>query len=225
MKNLRPNAHRAKYALFMILIVMAADIISAISGYLQFDLLKSVEDGKLFFPETFENNDLRERIIGITSMIVFIISAVTFIMWFRRAYYNLGKKTIYLRFSDDWAAGSWFVPIISFYRPFQMMKQLFQETKKVLSLNKIKTNLSTDIVVWWWTLWLINSFVGQFVFRYSMRADTLDELLISTKVGILNNLLGIPLAVVAAKLIKEYSNVEPLLFEEKIEASNIDLSQ
>ena len=213
MKNLRPNAQRAKYAILLIWIVMLVDIISAVSGYLQFDLLKSVEDGKLFFPETFENNDLRERIIGIISIVIFIISATTFIMWFRRAYFNLRKKTIYLRFSDDWAAGSWFVPIISLYRPFQMMKQLFQETKKVLSLNKIKTDLSIDIVVWWWTLWIINSFVGQFVFRYSMRADTLDELLFSTKASIINNLIGIPLAIIAVKLIKDYAKVEPLLFQ------------
>lgn len=94
-----------------------------------------------------------------------------------------------------------------------MMKQLFQETKKVLSLNKIKTDLSIDIVVWWWTLWIINSFVGQFVFRYSMRADTLDELLFSTKASIINNLIGIPLAIIAVKLIKDYAKVEPLLFQ------------
>ncbi len=217
MENLRPNEQRAKNAITLIWIVLALEIISLISGYLQYDLLQTFANGGEITTETATANDTRELIIGILYLIAHVISAVTFIQWFRRGYYNLHLKVSYLSQTEGWAAGSWFVPIISLYRPYQIMKEMYQKTKGLLTKNGVDFDqtFSSNALGWWWTLWIINNIIGQFVFRYSMKAESIDELTTSTIAGIIANIIGIPLALITVKIIKDYSNIEPLLNEIK----------
>jgi len=219
MESLKPNGQRAKNAITLIWIVLAVEIISLISGYFQYDLLQTVANGGEILTETATANDTREQMIGIIYLIVYVISAVTFIQWFRRAYFNLHQKVAYLAHTEGWAAGGWFVPIVSLYRPFQIMKELYQETKELLIKKgiNVNSNFTTSSLGWWWTLWIINTIIGQFVFRYSMKAESIDEVTISTVASVIGNIAGIPLALITVKVIKDYSIVEPLLIEIKDE--------
>lgn len=219
MEDLRPNGQRAKNAITLIWIVLALEIVSLISGYLQYDLLQTAANGAEISTETVVTNDTREQIIGVLYLIGYIVSTVTFIQWFRRAYFNLHLKADHLNHTEGWAAGSWFVPIICLYRPYQIMKELYQKTKELLTKKDVGFNptFSTTALSWWWALWIISNIIGQFVFRYSMKATSIDELTISTVAGIAGNIIGIPLALITIKVIKDYSNMEPLLSEVKDE--------
>jgi len=219
MENLKPNGQRAKNAITLIWIVFALEIISLISGYFQYDLLQTVANGGEISTETATANDTREQMIGIIYLIAYIISAITFIQWFRRAYFNLHLKVNHLSQTEGWAAGSWFVPIISLYRPYQIMKEIYQETKELLIKKGIdyKQSFSTSGLGWWWTLWIIDDIIGQFVFRYSMKAESIDELTTSTVASMIGNIIGILLALITVKVIRDYSNVELMLLEIKDE--------
>ncbi len=67
-------------------------------------------------------------------------------MWFRRAYFNLHQKVSYLSHSEGWAAGSWFVPIVNLYRPYQIMKEIYVETKELFTKRGLseKVGYSTN---------------------------------------------------------------------------------
>lgn len=67
----------------------------------------------------------------------------------------------------------------------------------------------------WWTFWILNNLIGQFVLRYGRNAETLDQLTVLTIAGMASNFIGIPLALIAIKIIKDYSSVEPYLNELK----------
>jgi hypothetical protein len=124
-------------------------------------------------------------------------------MWFKRAYFNLHQKVKNLSYSVDWAVGSWFVPILNFFRPYQIMKELYQETKKLL-LNKgliTEDSLSTKYIGLWWTLWIIGGIIARLAFKF-----TINNILLIT-----DNIIGIFLALITIKVIKDYSKVEPLL--------------
>ncbi len=224
MENLKPNGQRAKNAIILIWIVLALEIISLISGYFQYDLLQSAANGAKISLETAIANDARERIIGILFLIAYIISAVTFIQWFRRAYFNLHQKVSNLALSEGWAAGSWFVPIVNLYQPYQIMKELYRETSELLIRKGIivDSNLKANSIGIWWTLWIITNLIGQSVFRYSMQAKSIDELTISTVAGMIGKIVGIPLALITIKVIKDYSNIETLLTEVKDEEVSTD---
>ncbi len=222
MENLKPNEQRAKTAILLIWIALAFEVISLISAYFQYDLLDSAANGAEITQETASANDTREQIIGILSLIVSLVSGITFIQWFRRAYFNLHLKVEHLAHSEGWAAGCWFVPILSLYRPYQIMKELYSETKDLLVKKDLsfKETFSQASLGIWWTLWISNNIIGQFIFRYSMRAETIHELTVSTIASMIGNIIGIPLAIITIKVIKDYSNVEPLL-NELVEGADI----
>ena len=222
MENVKPNAVRAKIAINAIWIVIGIEILMFISGYMQYSLLKSVGYGELISHEEAANYDIRERVIAFLYMIVFIISAITFIMWFRRAYFNLHLKIRPLLFSEGWAAGSWFVPIICLFRPYQIMKELFSETEAFLKRKNVETDdiFAVNRLGLWWALWIITNLVAQFTTRYTLEAKSVDEYTFVTMVSMVNNVMGVPLAIVTINIIKQYARAEVLLAEVREEVQN-----
>jgi hypothetical protein len=219
MKTLKPNGQRAKKAITLIWIVFSLEIVSFISGYFQYDLLQSAANGAtIITPLDVTLNDLREQSIGVLYLVVYIVSTVTFIQWFRRAYFNLHLRVDNLLHPEGWAAGSWFVPIISLFRPYQIMEELYNESNDLLEKKGLNVNgLSTKYLFWWWALWILSSLVGQVVIRYTLNAESLDDMIFATTSGMFQNIINIPLALLAIKVIKDYSKVEPILFDMKDE--------
>jgi hypothetical protein len=218
MQDLKPNEQRSQYAILLIWIALAMNCISLISSYFQYDLLQTATNGGEISAEYATSNDNREQAIGVIQIIVFVISAITFIQWFRRAYFNLHLRVNHLSETEGWAAGCWFVPIMNFYKPYQIMKEMFQATHFFLKRNDVHTreHLSTSSLSLWWTFWIIDRFVGQFVFKYSLKAETIEELTTTTIAQIISNGIGIILAIITVKIIKEYSSLETLMHKVKI---------
>ena len=217
MQDLKPNEQRSQNAILLIWIALAINCISLISSYFQYDLLQTAANGGEISIEYATSNDNREQAIGIIQIIVLVVSAITFIQWFRRAYFNLHLRVNHLSHSEGWAAGCWFVPIVNFFRPYQIMKELFQATHLFLKRNEVHTreHFSITTLSLWWTFWIIDRLFGQFVFKYSMKAETLEELTTSTIAQIVGNGIGIVLAIVTVKVIKEYSDLETLMHKVK----------
>lgn len=215
MNELKPNDRRAKIAIVFVTLVLILDIISLLFDYLEYILLNS----EFITPLEAENNDSRQLILAVLYMIIFLISGITFILWFRRAYYNLHSKVDNLEHGEGWAAGSWFVPIISLFRPFQIMKELYIKTDDFLSqtIDIDKKSDSTIYLGFWWTLWIISSFFGQFLMKSSLKAETIEELSDAAFLGMINSGIAIPLALLTIKVIYDYSQTEILLFNVKEE--------
>jgi hypothetical protein len=53
----------------------------------------------------------------------------------------------------------------------------------------------------WWALWIIGNIVGQIVFRFGMRAETLEELLRSARFAMISDLLDFPLIALALAVV------------------------
>lgn len=215
MTPLLPNEQRARTAILFIWFVMLLEIISAFSGYFQYDLLHSFQNGSELSEDSANANDLREQVIAFIYMITYIISAIFFIRWFRRAYYNLSLRAFRLSYSDGMAAGAWFIPFVNLYKPYRIMQEMHEQTSNLLFTHNIhpEKELNTENIGWWWGLWIANGFISQISFRLSMNADNVDDIIVSTIVGIISNVVGIPLAIVTINMIKNYAAVEPLLNE------------
>jgi hypothetical protein len=214
MENLRPNKQRAKIAILLIGIVMLLDIVSLISSYFQYNLLNDIAKGVNVSIATADASDLRESIIAVIYAIAFLISGITFIQWFRRAYFNLHLRVDNLKFGEGWAAGSWFTPIISIYRPFQIMKELYEKTNELLLSREgeegSKTNYSNFTLAIWWTLWLIDNYFGQIIFRASLN-DKTNQLNITSIMSMIESLIGVILGLITIKIIRDYSMMEEKL--------------
>jgi ABC-type multidrug transport system fused ATPase/permease subunit len=211
--ELRPNARRAKQAIILICAVLALDLISIISDYMQYNLLVGFNSGEFVAPEAATNNDLRQQIIAITYLVAFIVSAITFIRWFRRAYYNLETRVDYLTFNNNEVPWSWLIPFVSLFKPYQIMKEMFKKTEWYLGKNAkgYVPSFTFHNLGWWWTLWIVNNIAGQIAFRMAMSAETVDSMINSTTASMISDVIAIPLALMAILVIQDYAEKERLM--------------
>jgi hypothetical protein len=207
---------------------MLLEIIMVVSDWMQYRLIDGAQHGLGISTDAANANDLRQSLLVLLHLVVFIISSITFIMWFRRAYYNLHiKLENKLHQPEGWAAGGWFVPIVCWYRPYRIMKEMYEEThsffeKRVEFYTERK---SLGYVKWWWALWVALSILGNILFQLSKHADTLDQIMENTLLGMGINILDIPLAILTVKVIKDYSSMEKILAELKDEDKNAVLAE
>jgi len=215
--NLRPNAGRAKAILILIWVILGIEVISLLSSGLQYNLLQTIANGGEITDQEASANDLREQIIAVVYLIAYISSGIVFIMWFRRAYFNLHQIEKNLSQSEGWAAGCWFVPIVNLYRPYQIMKELYVKTKEIIfSRNEAaEVTLPTVFLGIWWALLIINSVFTQITYQLTKSADTVPELIRLTVFNIIDLIIGIALSIVTIKVIRDYAQAEKLLTDDE----------
>lgn len=225
--QLKPNHQRAKTAQLLIAMVGVVYIMMLISSYWQYGLLQDMKSGTVYSQEVLETNDLREQFLAIVFLMLYITSAVTFIMWFRRAYFNLHQKINHLTHTEGWAAGSWFVPFINLYRPYQIMAELYNETAELLAKRglKRKVKLDTTFVGIWWFLWLVSNLLANIDFKMSNSATDIDKFLNLTALDMGMDVLGIILALITIKVIKTYAHAESFLIQLKDEEETSPVSE
>jgi len=212
---MRNNTERAKIAAILVGAVMFIEIAMIISSYLQINLLQRVVDGIDVSDAEVNWNDTREGIVGILYLVVFIISTVCFIMWFRRAYYNLHLKAKNLLYTEGWAAGAWFVPILNLFRPYQIMKELYEKTDQILSehFGSYQEKKGTTIVGVWWFMWVVANIISNVSTRLTLRAETAEEFLGSTRLDLFSSIVSVPMAILAIIVILDYSKMEKRLYQ------------
>lgn len=96
------------------------------------------------------------------------------------------------------------------------MKEMYTKTNEILSkeTNQSKA-ITTSHLGWWWGLWIVSNIIGQIVFRTSLNNDSIDSLTNGTIASMVGNIIGIPLALITVKVIKDYADIEYLLREVK----------
>jgi hypothetical protein len=213
--TLRPNKSRATTTLIFFYILLGLGILVCISGFNQ---LRETELNRSGLRS--QNSDvyfLFHLAIGVLYSLINLGTVITFLFWFRRAYYNLGQLNEgYTAYTDGWAVGAWFIPLLNLIRPVQIMSELERETQEILVKEELiqpKKTLSL-IVAGWWTLWIIYS-IGSVITRFrgvkarlSSSLEAISQQIQSELVMMIINLLLIVLTIL---MIRQYSRLETLL--------------
>ncbi len=98
-------------------------VVAVISGLLQFKLLSRLAEGSNYTMEEVTQNDSRQGIIGVFQILIWIRTAIAFLIWFHRVNKNLPSlRQTGLIFTPGWAVGFFFVPFFNLVRPFQAMR-------------------------------------------------------------------------------------------------------
>ena len=209
--NLKDNSERSKWAINLIYVVLIFDVITLVSDFIQHQLLQKIEDGDFISNSTIEANDDRVMGIALIALCIMIVSIVTFIRWFRRAYYNLHQLSSNMKYGEGMAAGCWFIPVINLYRPYEIMKEMFVSSTFILnkSGNDLNEESPSNIAGLWWTLWIISIVINQVIFRTDQ--TEIGDFLFISNISLLSDLVSIILALVTISMIKKYSNLEKSL--------------
>jgi len=195
------NGDRAKWALIIFYVMAALTPLVLISNYWEYQLLRDYD----FTDEEAMANDLRQGVLALVYLAVYITAVVLFIRWFRRAYHNLHKAGYKdLRHTEGWAAGAWFVPVLNLFYPYQIAVEIWNKTQEAVGKVPIKPTL----LGLWWGAWVINNLFSNFVLRMTWQAESIEELRDAAYLGMWDELLGIPSLILVILVIRKISSFE-----------------
>jgi len=191
---------------------MAMSVIAIVSGYMQLEVLQAMDLGAFESQEAMEAaaeaNDTREQIVSILQLLVFITAGVLSLKWIHRACFNARVGAKYMEFTPGWAVGWYFIPFANFWKPYQAMKEIWENT--AVQANKSMTE-GGWLLGCWWTFWIVSNIVANAAFRMSLRADTIDELSSMTKVMLASDLVDIPLTILFIQIVRKLSSTQEVV--------------
>ncbi len=189
---------------------LVLSVVAIVSGLLQIGLLSRAATGGISDAEA-AANDSRQQLIGVLQFVLILGTAVAFLMWFHRVHKNLpGLGGRELKYTPGWAVGGFFVPFLNLVRPLRVMREVWHGSDPS-SLERdvasggpfIRNQLGTpSLVGWWWALFLVSNFFGNIAARMAFAPNpTLDQLQAMSRLLVFSDVLDIPSALVAMRLV------------------------
>lgn len=135
----------------------------------EIDILQRVNEGQTVSEA--EILSIREGLSGMSFIYwaSLLISSIAFLFWIYTASKNLASlNMLNQRFSPRWAIIWWFVPIMWFFRPYQVMKEIWNgsDPAHVSSSEPTSRSTSYSLLKWWWTTWIVSIFLVDFNYGF-----------------------------------------------------------
>lgn len=139
--------------------------------------------------DRFDLYDQSTSVVSILSSLFLITTGVIWVIWQYRVAKQVTGRT---RRSPGWHAGSWFVPIINLWFPYQNISDLWRALGR--------TRPSWQII--WWLLWVIGSYVIQVSTRIYLVAEDLETLRVAMWMSLAGEILLLAAAPLALLVIR-----------------------
>lgn len=141
-------------------------------------------NGQTLSTDMLDTYDQSSSVITILSVIVLIAAGVLWVIW----QYRAAKTVIGLtRRTPGWHAGSWFIPIVSLWFPYQNISDLWRAVGRA----------RPSWLGIWWFLWLASNLVIQLSTRVYLAAEELEQYRLAMGLSIAGEiflLAAVPLA-------------------------------
>ena len=146
---------------------------------------------------------------NVAAWLLLIPSVVLWLRWQHRAYGNLAaigsQKT---RWSPGWSVGYWFIPILHYFRPYQVTKELWTRSALANRLESIREQPPATLVSAWWFLWLVVPHSGILASMRIMRAKTAEAALALMWMPVTVGLFSILLCLVSMKVVRSITALQ-----------------
>jgi len=166
--SFEPANVRAVFSYVSLAIVAIASVIFIIFIIDDIDLIQRVIDGGYFTSSEVERSDDRVAIMGWTMTGLMIIAGIATLVWIHRAYKNLPSLNVRgLNSSPGGLVGSFFIPIIFFFRPYQGVVEIWKGSDPGTDIEDStawkKSGFPYLVSIWWvlyftaWTMVIVIS--------------------------------------------------------------------
>ena len=181
MERAEPLQKRAQVAIALIAFVMVAAAASLWADVGQLNLLNDVAAGERIGLAEAQDSDDRVATTALLYTIVWILSTITFLLWYSQAYRNIQALGVSRpRWKRGWAVAYWFIPIVNLFRPKQVMNDIWRGSNPELSVKTVTVEKGpvSALLHWWWAAWLLSGWIGNIAIRQAFTNDvpTIDNL-------------------------------------------------
>jgi uncharacterized membrane protein len=217
MNKILDNRERAKNTIIAFWVMLGVYVVILISDFMEYRLLSG--DWMRLVRDA-DANDTRQVAIALFAMVFQIVLIVLFIQWFRRAYHNLhkaGEKGLVA--SEGWAAGYWFIPIANWFMPYQIMRDIWNRTKKYGTGDVDDFSESYDasidggadaetsedslsVVNIWWAFWIISGITSTISIQITNNASEIGAFQMASLIGLISDVAAIVAIFLAVRMIK-----------------------
>jgi hypothetical protein len=138
-------------------------------------------------------SDDRQAVISLVQGGLVLATAVFFILWLRRSYANLDALGGRRRYSVRWAIWCWFVPLMSLWRPKQIVNDLLAGDPRAPTRT---------LVNWWWATFLVSNWVAGSGARLLFEGTDPQQLHDAAIARVVANLIEVPAAILAVLVVR-----------------------
>ena len=109
--------------------------------------------------------------LTILGVVIFIVTAIAFLMWLHRSSTNLTSFGHWRSqgYSPAWSVGSFFVPIVNLFVPYQATKYVWQKSRPANAQSFSFATSPPGFFPAWWGFWLASNFATNIHYRMSGR--------------------------------------------------------
>lgn len=172
----RDLGRAAKLAVALLIFVIVVDLVAIAFDIVEEGLIQNFRRGDLAAARA---ADSRRLAVSIAEVVALVLSAATFLHWFRMAYRNLmalGVRERELRHSPGWAVGAWFVPFIAFIWPKQLANDIWRASDPEREPVVWPRRSVSPLLSWWWAAWLLSNLVDRLTNNAFDHVDDLNRL-------------------------------------------------
>jgi hypothetical protein len=113
-------------------------------------------------------------LLGLTALLripVFIAAVVFFLIWEHRSFTSLAAlKANSREFSPGWAVGWWFIPFANLVKPFQAMRELYNQSEPEVDSDSdflLPVAAGTPTLIgFWWAFWILANVANNIASRF-----------------------------------------------------------
>jgi hypothetical protein len=192
-------AQRARYAVIALGVAETAYAFAVLSDIIALPLLDDPTDF-----DALTRFDGLTATTGLVQILALVVAAVFFIRWFNLVHRSLDAMCPGVRRHDTWwSIGGWFIPIMTLFRPKQILDDML-----------VCANGEGSRRPWWaptwWGLWLVGSLAGNGAGQAFFGADTLEALHTATVVDAVASAVLVAGGVVAIVVVRRLTEMVEL---------------
>ena len=160
----KPHAKLTATLRNLLWISIGVTVVAVLAGFYRFysysRLPSGVDANEIMLPSDHVND-----IVALAQIVLVIVTGITFLRWTYRSNKNLrafsGES---MKVTPGWSVGWHFVPIANFWKPYQVMKEIWNVSHK-------GTPTAHSLVGWWWAVWIIANYISGLAINSVERAD------------------------------------------------------
>ncbi len=210
-----PLKGRALWCTLFLGIHGVVTIVGIIFTLAEIDLLSRIERGENVPMNEVVSSDDRMWAIAMTYIGTLILAGIAFIFWMHMAYRNLEPLRGLLQgHSPWWVIFGWIIPIISLFRPYQLMKEIYRDSSPGLPGR----GEATPLLPIWWALWLVGGWISSVAGNFVFRGETARDFITADRFYIATDALALAALVFALVLVHRITSNQQTKYEGNIAA-------
>lgn len=153
--------------------------------------------------ERVEQFDALGGVLALAGVGLYLLAVIFFLIWVVRANRNarcLGA--VGMRFTPGWAAGWFFVPFANFFRPVQIVQELWKTSGSAEEAPRWQEIPASPLVSAWWIFFLGINMFQRYASKQSIAADTVSEFVAAQQLGMWADLAWIVPGVLAIMVVR-----------------------